>query len=132
MATKSTPTRYGSVAILIHWGSAVGVVLAFAAGITLTNIEPTPPALLVAHIVLGLSVFALTILRIVWWIVADRRPAPLPDQPRWQERLAGLVHGLLYVILILMASSGRSPCFPWTPAMVRTLFMPSITLPKIV
>ena len=108
MALKSTATRYGSVAIAIHWLSALAVILAFVAGMVLANAEPVPvPApLLVAHIVLGLSVFALTLLRIVWWLVADDRP-PLPaDQPRLQQLAARIVHGLLYLILILMATSG--------------------------
>lgn len=106
MSIKSTSTRYGSVAIAIHRTSAVAVVLAFVAGLVMANSDPIPPALLVAHIVLGLSVFALTLLRIVWWLAADDRP-PLPaDQPRLQKLAAKTVHALLYVILILMATSG--------------------------
>src|SRR5690606_36266160 len=82
------------------------VVLTFIAGLVLANSEPVPAPLLIAHIVLGLSVFALTLLRIVWWLAADDRP-PLPaDQPRPQQLAAKTVHALLYVILILMATSG--------------------------
>jgi cytochrome b561 len=106
MSLKSTPTRYGSVAIAIHWSSALAVILTFAAGLVMANSAPVPPALLVAHIVLGSLVFLLTLLRIVWWIVADKRPAPAPGQPRWQELTAKLVHAGLYVILVLMATSG--------------------------
>jgi cytochrome b561 len=62
--------------------------------------------LLIAHIVLGLLVFALTLFRIVWWWRADKHPAPPADQPRWQRMTATIVHGLLYVLLILMATSG--------------------------
>ena len=106
MGIKSTSTQYGSVAIAIHWTSAVAVVLAFAAGLVMANSEPVPAPLLVAHIVLGLSVFVLTLLRIVWWLAADDRP-PLPaEQPRWQQLAARTVHALLYVILLLMATSG--------------------------
>lgn len=106
MSIKSTSTRYGSVAIAIHWTSAAAVVLAFIAGLVMANSSPIPPALLVAHIVLGLSVFVLTLLRIVWWLAADDRP-PLPiDQPRPQQLAAKTVHALLYVILTLMATSG--------------------------
>ncbi len=108
MSLKSTSSRYGSVAIAIHWSSALAVILAFAAGFTVANLAPPRQQgpILIAHIVLGLIVFALTLLRIVWWIAADKRPAPAAGQPRWQELTAATVHGLLYVILILMASSG--------------------------
>jgi cytochrome b561 len=106
MGLKSTSTQYGSVAIAIHWLSALAVVLAFVAGLVLANSEPVPAPLLVAHIVLGLSVFALTLLRIVWWLAADDRP-PLPaDQPRLQQLAAKTVHALIYVIVLLMATSG--------------------------
>ncbi|MEO6013060.1 MAG: cytochrome b/b6 domain-containing protein [Devosia sp.] len=106
MSSKSTETRYGSVAIAIHWASAAAVILAFAAGTVVANSNPVPTAPLVAHIVLGLSVLVLTVLRIIWWAVADKHPSPPKEQPRWQRMAANATHGLLYVILILMASSG--------------------------
>jgi cytochrome b561 len=105
MPVKSTPTRYGSVAIAIHWLSALAVILTFAAGFVVANVSPQP-AILVAHIVLGSTVLLLTLLRIVWWWVADRRPKLPANQPRWQQTTAHAVHGALYVILLLMASSG--------------------------
>jgi cytochrome b561 len=106
--TKSTPTRYGSVAIAIHWSSAVAVILTFVAGFVVANVASPAqqPMILAAHIALGLIVFALTLLRIVWWAVADKHPAPPIDQPQWQRTTASVVHGALYVLLILMATSG--------------------------
>ena len=108
MSTKSSPTRYGNVAIAIHWSSALAVILTFAAGFVVANVAPpaqqTP--ILLAHITLGLIVFALTLLRIVWWAVADKHPSAPAGEPRWQVRAAQLVHLGLYVLLILMATSG--------------------------
>lgn len=105
MGLKSSSNRYGSVATAIHWISALAVILAFTAGLAMANVGVSP-GLLIAHIVLGDLVFLLTLLRLVWWWLADRRP-PLPaDQPRWQQIAAHAVHGALYVILILMATSG--------------------------
>ncbi len=108
MSLKSSAARYGSVAILIHWASALAVVLAWIAGFTVAN--AVPPAqgapLLLAHIALGLIVFVLTLLRLLWWLAFDRRPAAPAGQPLWQERLAQAVHGLLYVILLLLGASG--------------------------
>ena len=106
MGSKSTSTQYGSVAIAIHWSSAVAVVLAFIAGLALANTEVAPVPLLVAHVVLGLTVFVLTLLRLVWWLAADAHPEAPKDQPRWQQHAAKAVHVSLYVILILMGTSG--------------------------
>ena len=108
MATKSTSSQYGSVAVAIHWASALAVILAFAAGFVVANVAPPAQQgpILIAHITLGLIVFALTLLRIVWWLVADKHPAAPADQPRWQVRAAQAVHLGLYVLLVLMASSG--------------------------
>jgi cytochrome b561 len=106
MSTKSTATQYGSVAIALHWSSAMAVVLAFIAGLALANVAVVPVPLLLAHIMLGLIVFALTLLRIVWRWVADKHPEVPKDQPRWQRLAARAVHALLYTLLILMGTSG--------------------------
>ena len=108
MPTKSTPTRYGSVSILIHWASALCVILAFAAGFVVANVAPPAQQgpILIAHITLGLIVFALTLLRIVWWWVADKHPAAPAGEPRLQTVAAQAVHVGLYVLLLLMGTSG--------------------------
>ncbi len=108
MSLKSTPARYGAVAITIHWTSALAVVLTWIAGFAVANAVPagqgTP--LLLAHIALGLIVFALTLLRLLWWLAFDHLPREVTGQPGWQAWLARAVHVTLYVILLLMASSG--------------------------
>jgi cytochrome b561 len=108
MPLRSTEARYGSVAIAIHWLTAVAIAFVFIAGFAAANTtDPARlPEILVIHVSLGLLVFALTLLRIVWWLAADRRPAPLENQPAWQEGLAWLVHRAIYLIIVLMASSG--------------------------
>jgi cytochrome b561 len=108
MSRKSTSTRYGSVAVAIHWTSAAAIVLAFAAGWVVANVAAPAgqPPILIAHIALGTCVLLLTLLRIVWWLVADQRPAPPAGQPEWQRTTAGLVHGALYLIVLVMAASG--------------------------
>ena len=108
MTAKSTSTRYGNVAILIHWASALAVILTFAAGFVVADVAPPAQQgpILISHIVLGSTVLLLTLLRIVWWAVADRQPQAPADQPSWQVRAAQLVHLGLYALLLLMASSG--------------------------
>jgi cytochrome b561 len=106
MSTRSTPLRYGTVAIAFHWSSALGAVLALASGLTLANMADVPPVLLIMHITLGVVVLALTVLRAVWWMVADKRPGPPADQPGWQKLAARITHAGLYVLLVAMGISG--------------------------
>lgn len=108
MAATSSPDRYGSVAIVIHWSSALAVILAFAAGTVAADFaSPERQAsILIAHITLGSIVLLLTLLRIVWWMVADKRPADPAGTPRAQALTARGVHIGLYVLLILMGTSG--------------------------
>ncbi len=106
MALKSDDQRYGAMAIALHWSSAAAIILLFASGLTAANFSTaTPPALVVAHAALGTLTLLLTLARIVWWIAFDRRPAGLV-QPRWQHIVAQAVHGLLYVALLVLATSG--------------------------
>jgi cytochrome b561 len=54
---------------------------------------------------LGLATFALVFLRLALR-VAGRTPPIQPPPPRWQPRLAGLVHAALYVFLVAMPLLG--------------------------
>jgi cytochrome b561 len=108
MSLKSTPSRYGTVAVAIHWTSALGIVVAFALGLMAAHASDpaSVPTLVRGHVVIALAVVALTLLRILWWLVADRRPEPGPGQPRWQQAAAQTVHAALYVLILLMGTSG--------------------------
>lgn len=108
MPAKSTETRYGSVAILIHWTSALLILAALAAGFRAAA-TPDPAAkaqFLSVHIPLAVVVVVLTIGRLLWWWFADRKPAPAGNMPRWQERGAKAVHWLFYIVILGMGASG--------------------------
>jgi cytochrome b561 len=108
MSLKSTSNRYGSVAITIHWASAVGVIGALTTGLLAAGTaDPAAEVVLVrGHIVLGTAVLLLTLFRICWWIWGDQRPQSVAGQPAAQEWAARIVHGAIYVTILLMASSG--------------------------
>ncbi len=108
MSWKSGPQRYGAVAIAIHWLTA-GVILALlTTGFNAEDMadDAEKAAVLRIHVVLGLSVLAVTLLRLAWWGLADRRPADPPSMPRPQAMAARIVHGLFYVVILVMAASG--------------------------
>lgn len=108
MRLKSTPERYGPVAIAIHWTTAIAIIGLLASGFQaagMTNL-PEKEGLLRIHVVMGLCVLALTLLRLAWWWFVDRKPAEPGRAPRWQALAARGVHGLFYVVVIGMAASG--------------------------
>jgi len=107
MGLKSRSDRYGAVAILIHWVSAIVVLAMLATGLAAANgtEDGGQWLLLRAHVVMGIAIGLLTLLRIVWWLAFDRRPADVA-MGRRQVLAAHIVHYGLYAVLLVMVSSG--------------------------
>jgi len=138
MSAKSTSTRYGSVAIAIHWLTALMILELFATGL-LAAAQADPGAklaLLRAHIPFGAGVLLLTLLRIVWWLAIDRRPVLPADQPGWQKVMAKAVHLSLYAVIIVTASSGIATIIlsGALPAIIGSATLPNLetVLPRAV
>jgi cytochrome b561 len=109
MSARSSATRYGSVAIAIHWLTALLIVLLFVTGLSAAGQtdESVKIALLRAHVPLGIAALLLTLFRVAWWLAADRRrPAMRADQPGWQKAMAKAVHFGLYLVILVSATSG--------------------------
>jgi cytochrome b561 len=97
MTAKSTSTTYGSVAVSIHWITALLIIGLLVSGtLAEESADPATKALILsAHAPMGIAVLLLTLGRLAWWWRFDNRPAPLGGDPAWQETIAKLVHGLL-------------------------------------
>jgi cytochrome b561 len=93
-------------------------------------------ALLRAHIPIGAGVLLLTLFRIVWWLVADRRPVPPAGQPGWQKFMAKAVHFALYAVVLVTASSGIATIVlsGALPAIIGSATLPNLetVLPRAV
>ena len=104
--TNSTPTRYGQVAQLIHWVTAILVLVAFIYGPGGSEQRvylPTRDFERQLHETLGLCVFALLALRLVWRLV-DTRPETEPHS-RWMHIAAKAVQGFLYLLLFAVPAT---------------------------
>ncbi|WP_114813372.1 cytochrome b [Paraburkholderia kururiensis] len=103
-----SPEPYTRTAIGFHWLIALLIVCAFALGWVMTGIPGLTPTKLRYyswHKWIGVTVFALAVLRIVWR--ATHRAPPLPRRmPGWQRVLAHGVHVLLYVLMVAVPVSG--------------------------
>ena len=108
MSLKSSPTRYGSVAIAIHWLTAVAILLMLVSGLAASNASDAAVELnlLRGHALMGVLVGVLTVLRIIWWVFLDRRPADPEGLSRGQAMAAHIVHYGLYAVIVVMVSSG--------------------------
>lgn len=107
MSWKSSTQRYGGVAIAIHWVSAVAILIQLALGFAAaaSDDNATKADLLRAHVMLGIFVVALTLIRIAWWWI-DRRPAPLSALAWWQAASERVVRVLLYLLILILGASG--------------------------
>lgn len=108
MTVKSTSHSYGSVAIAIHWLSAILIVILLASGFRAAGMSDTGAKAdtLMVHAPAGIALLVLTLARIAWWLFVDRKPEPPGNSPPWQERAARAVHLLFYVVILGMAASG--------------------------
>jgi cytochrome b561 len=108
MILKSTSDQYGTVAVSIHWVSAVLVLILIGSGFRAANtVDPAAKAaILRVHVPIAIGVLALMLLRIVWWWGFDRKPGPVAGSPHWQERTAQVVHVLFYIVILGMIASG--------------------------
>ena len=108
MSLKSSPTRYGSVAIAIHWITALAILGMLISGLVAANsADPaTELTLLRGHAVMGSLIGVLTVLRIVWFLAFDRRPADPAGMSRMQVLAAHIVHYGLYAAILVLVSSG--------------------------
>jgi cytochrome b561 len=101
------PSRYGYVAILLHWVVAALIVSTFAIGVVMVDIPGLTPAKLRYfswHKWLGVTALGLVALRLLWrwW----HGVPPAIAMPRWQQRAASLTHALLYLLMLAVPLSG--------------------------
>jgi cytochrome b561 len=116
MRTETTPTRYGSLSIGLHWLMLLLIALVYAA-MEFRDIFPKGSeghsALKAWHYMLGLSVFALVWVRLLVNLVAAA-PGITPEPPRWQTLASKWVHAALYLLIgmplagwLLLSAEGK-------------------------
>ena len=105
---KSTQTKYGSVAVTIHWLSAIFILAMLGSGFRAASMtdNAAKEAVLMFHVPLGVVILLLTLLRLFWWWRVDQKPNPVSGDPAWQTFTAKAIHVLFYVVILGMAASG--------------------------
>lgn len=131
---KGTKLNYGRVAQAFHWMSALLIFTMLPLGMMMTNIGEgaTKTTLYQAHIIIGLLVLVLTVLRIVWAFI-DQRPDTLTQMPAWRQFVFKAVHILLYVLLLVLSVSGLRILFAVGPELSFATLSPeaiSLAVPQ--
>ncbi len=128
-AHPTTGLRYTKVAIWLHWLIGFAVI----ANICLAMLTEGLPreahrAAMGVHKALGITILALTLVRIAWGLVHKAPPLPA-SIPAWQRSLSRIVHFLFYALLVLLPLSG----WVWMSAADRPIdFFGWFTLPSLV
>lgn len=97
---------YTRTAISLHWLIATLITCGFLLGLVVSDMSFSPAKLryVAYHKWIGLTVFALAILRLLWRLT--HRPPALPVMPTWQTAGARFSHAMLYTLIFVVPLAG--------------------------
>lgn len=100
-------SKYTYTAIFLHWVIAIFILVMVGLGWYMEDLPKGPDRswFFATHKSIGLTVFLLVSVRIVWRL--SHRPPEWPDtMPPWRQYLARRAHLLFYVLMCLQPISG--------------------------
>ncbi|MEY4753345.1 MAG: hypothetical protein RJA44_1020 [Pseudomonadota bacterium] len=104
--SSSSSTRYDPLSRAFHWLTAIAVAVAFVLGpehfgrLMHQGLDPATRSDIVWHETLGVFVFGLTLLRLIW--VARRPAAPQFEMAGWMHLAAKLAHLALWALMLVV------------------------------
>lgn len=111
MSETTAARRYTPVAMFLHWGLAVAIIGAFGMGLYLEGLPFSPAKLKLInwHKWAGVSILALSLLRLMWRL--SHRPPELPEavrraMPGWQMAAFHGTHHLMYLLFFVVPLAG--------------------------
>ncbi len=130
--TKTPTERYGDVAVIFHWLIAIFIIGLLAIGKYMTSLDEADVVrfeLTQWHKSFGLTVLFLSVLRLAWRFT--HRPPPEPASiPNWQQRVAGIAHTLLYVLMFAIPVTGWIMSSA-SPLNIDTILFNVVTIPHL-
>lgn len=110
-AAMPAAKRYDSIAIALHWVLAIALTGIFAMGLYMADLPFSPQRLKLYnwHKWAGVSILALSVLRLLWRL--SHKPPPLPKtivqaMPSWQMRAYNATHVALYALFFIVPLVG--------------------------
>ncbi|MCV2361634.1 cytochrome b/b6 domain-containing protein [Paucibacter sp. TC2R-5] len=127
-AAATAELRHPKAIVYAHWLTAAALLLVFALiiGRDWLDEDPLRASVLQWHRLAGLCVAALTLVRL---LLRSRLKlaATLDEATPWQRRLAGAMHGLVYLLLLALPPLG----FLLSNARGHAVSVGSIHLPRL-
>lgn len=135
MAPTTTASNYSGTAKTLHWLVVVLLIAQFAFAWTMPHIgRNTPVSTLIGlHFSFGVVILAVVVVRLAWRLLYGVPPQE-PGVPAWQETLSGIVHWLLYALLLIIPILGWiNADWRGMPVSLFGLFeMPKLIAPRAV
>ena len=107
MRLTNSLTEYGSISKIFHWLSAAVLLLQIPLGFYLVDLDFNEKRLTIEsiHVILGLSIFYLTLLRLIYKLF---NPTPSLGNSIFpgQRLIAKINHILLYLTILIITISG--------------------------
>ncbi len=108
LAPRSPPaTRYTLTAQALHWLTVLLILAILPVAWVMMSLPKGPQQnwMLVLHRSLGVTIFAVVVVRLAWRSTHPAPPSP-SGAPRSMELISQVTHGLLYALLLLMPVTG--------------------------
>ena len=124
--------RYDAGAIALHWLIALAIAGQLTMGFSMTALRPgsfLQFQLYQAHKSVGMTILALSVLRLGWRLM--HVPPSLPAaMPIWEQRLARINHAVLYILMLGMPLSGWAVVSA-SPLNIPTVLYGTVPLPHL-
>ena len=107
MRLTNSITEYGSISKIFHWLSAAVLIFQIPLGFYLVDLDFNEKRLTIEsiHVLLGLSIFYITIFRLIYKLFNPTPPLSNSIFPG-QRLIAKLNHVFLYITIIMVTISG--------------------------
>lgn len=104
---RNDERRYGAMAQLFHWVIAALILVQFGIGWYMTDLPTSPHKFdtYQLHKSMGLTIFALAVLRLGWRLFNPAPPLPA-SMPQWERAAARTSHFLLYALILVQPLIG--------------------------
>jgi cytochrome b561 len=108
---ETAQVKYDGVAMLLHWIIAVLMIFMIIFGEDLMGEKgeageaAAGTFLPSVHVSIGVTILALTLLRLIWRLMNPPPPYPASMKP-WEVTMSKVTHGLFYVLMIGLPLTG--------------------------